>query len=89
MKGSKKDYQDPSAADAELGQEPQPRRPGFFRRVLRTLMRIDRPTGSAVKPQAGRFSALKSLFLPNGSGTKEAARPTIRQERTRDTARPS
>jgi diadenylate cyclase len=60
-----------------------------LRRVLRTLMRIDRPTGPSVKPQAGRFSALRSLFLPNGSGTKAAARPAIRQNRTRDSARPS
>jgi uncharacterized protein (TIGR00159 family) len=60
-----------------------------LRRVLRTLMRIDRPAGSPGARPAARFGALRSLFQSNGSGAKEPARPAVRPERPRDSARPS
>lgn len=60
-----------------------------LRRVLRTLMRIDRPAGSAGARPAARFGALRSLFQPNGSSAKEPARPPVRSDRPRDSARSS
>ncbi|HVL24893.1 MAG TPA: diadenylate cyclase CdaA, partial [Thermomicrobiales bacterium] len=41
-----------------------------LRRVLRTLMRIDRPAGSTGARPAARFGALRSLFQPNGNSAK-------------------
>ena len=58
-----------------------------LRRVLRTLMRIDRPTGT-VTPSGGALTSLRSLFQPNGT-TPEAGRPAVRTEHPRDSARTS
>jgi diadenylate cyclase len=59
-----------------------------LRRVLRTLMRIDRPAGT-VTPAGGPLSPLRSLFQPNGKATPDAGRSTVRTERPRDSARSS
>ena len=59
-----------------------------LRRVLRTLMRIDRPTDSTT-PSRSPFAALRSLFQPNGAATSDAGRAPVRSERQRDSARTS
>lgn len=57
-----------------------------LRRVLRTLMRIDRPTDSAT-PIGSPLASLRSLFQPNGTAKPEGGRTTVRTERQRDSAR--
>ena len=58
-----------------------------LRRVLRTLMRIDRPTRTPAPSGGGPLSALRSLFQPNGVTTGEPGRAQARPDRQRDSAR--
>lgn len=58
-----------------------------LRRVLRTLMRIDRP--QAADNEGGRFIWLKSLLHPNVAPTQESegVRAAMRRERRRESTR--
>ena len=58
-----------------------------LRRVLRTLMRIDRP--QAADSEGGRFIWLKSLLHPNvvAGQESESTRAAMRRERRRESTR--
>jgi uncharacterized protein (TIGR00159 family) len=58
-----------------------------LRRVLRTLMRIDRPVPAG--SESGRFVWLKSLLHPNGTAVQESegTRAALRRERRRESTR--
>lgn len=56
-----------------------------LRRVLRTLMRIDRPAGNGSSNRP--FSAVKQLFQPNGTSASDSASIERRRARRRESTK--